>query len=139
MAFQYKEHYKMKKARLRVLEKYKGKCIECGKAAIMVHHRDGSLDNHDEENLVPMCYSCHTRLHYSACNSRWDTDKLEHVLMLRGLDKGELATRIGMTSPALTRLFKIGRTKNSTMRKIADVLDWPLEDFVTSDKASMSG
>ena len=30
---------------------------------LLIHHKDLSKDNHELGNLIPMCRSCHTRLH----------------------------------------------------------------------------
>lgn len=42
-------------------------CYACGDASsdLVVHHVDGDDNNNALENLVPMCRSCHSRLHTS--------------------------------------------------------------------------
>lgn len=42
-------------------------CYICGtaKSDLVVHHLDGDRSNNTLDNLVPMCRSCHSRLHSS--------------------------------------------------------------------------
>lgn len=42
-------------------------CHTCGAAddGLVVHHTDGDETNDDLNNLIPMCRSCHSRLHTS--------------------------------------------------------------------------
>lgn len=44
----------------------KGKtCIECGTdRQIVVHHVDGDRSNNDLDNLIPVCDSCHKKIHW---------------------------------------------------------------------------
>jgi len=50
--------------RLIAMKKFNWKCQACGKRADICHHIDLSTDNHAVENLLPMCYSCHFKLHH---------------------------------------------------------------------------
>ncbi len=139
----YPNHYTMKVNRLKVLEKHKGKCAFCKEAAFIVHHRDGSMDNHDMENLLPLCASCHAKLHHADSRSDrvsrygnyvWDGAAIEAALMHRGMDKGELAALVGVSRGTLSHVIQNGRTKNSTMRKIAQALDYPITAFVAPQR-----
>lgn len=40
-------------------------CSVCGTndSKLVVHHIDGDPNNHDLDNLTPMCKSCHSKLH----------------------------------------------------------------------------
>lgn len=39
-------------------------CKICGTdSGIVVHHIDGDRDNNDIDNLMPVCWGCHTRIH----------------------------------------------------------------------------
>ena len=130
MTFAYKNHHEMKKARLEVLEKSKGKCAFCNNDALVVHHKDGTTDNHNKDNLVALCVSCHTKMHKTAVRVAWDVDALKYAMMQRGMDKRELAEKIGLLPASMSRIFNQGKTKNSTMRKIAEALNFPLEVFI---------
>lgn len=58
---EYPNHSLMKKLRLKVLGKANYICAECGGIADRIHHRDGSTDNHFEENFEPICAKCHCK------------------------------------------------------------------------------
>lgn len=67
---------------------------------------------------------------------RWDTEMILVAMMQHGLDKGDLANRAGITRQTITRLLKTGLTKNSTMKRIADILGYPVEAFLLPEAAS---
>ena len=56
---EYQNHYEMKKNRKIILKMNNYKCSVCGGTAKIVHHKDGTKHNHDLNNLLPLCYSCH--------------------------------------------------------------------------------
>jgi len=45
-----------------------GRCVCCGDAAVLVHHRDGNRANNDPKNLLALCRSCHAWMHTSERN-----------------------------------------------------------------------
>ena len=49
--------------RLVVLNEADWVCYECGRDADRAHHIDFSKDNHAINNLLPVCRSCHKKLH----------------------------------------------------------------------------
>jgi hypothetical protein len=63
-------------------------CNVCGSGGeLLVHHIDGDRDNNELENLLPVCSSCHGKIH--AKNSKgvkWDrfTEKLPDSALLKG-------------------------------------------------------
>ena len=128
--FQYENHYEMKKNRLKVLEDADHVCQHCGGTATVVHHIDNSISNHSPENLMPLCQKCHSRLHCAQNKIRWDGRMLEAAMIHKGIDRKELAERAGITYATVHNIINHGRTKNSTMKKIADVLEHPVEAFV---------
>ncbi len=133
MGYAYKNHYEMKKARLVALDRNSGKCMRCGESASVVHHVDGSIDNHNVDNLVPMCSSCHTKLHYAATKTAWDSQRVKYEMSARGWDVKDLAERIEMTSAIVYRILKTGKTKNSTMAKVANAFNLDVKDFILKD------
>ena len=137
--FQYENHYEMKQNRLKVLEKADYTCAICGGKAEIVHHVDGSKNNHDPENLMPLCTKCHGKVHKKNNKNviRWDSNMINVAMALKGLDKGELAKAVGVSVACITNLLKTGKTKNSTMRKIAAVLNYPLEAFLSEEYAQL--
>ncbi len=52
------------RSRTRVLHRELGKCIVCDKPARDRHHLDKNTINTLNENIKPLCRSCHMRLHH---------------------------------------------------------------------------
>lgn len=61
---EYPNHAELKRIRIEVLKKSKGKCEICGKLAKLVHHIDGDKSNHNINNLMAVCSKCHLALHH---------------------------------------------------------------------------
>ncbi len=38
-------------------------CVVCDDEADVAHHIDGNRENNDADNLAPLCYSCHQKVH----------------------------------------------------------------------------
>ncbi len=55
----YQNHYQMKKNRLIKLQQTKARCEICGRRGVNIHHKDGSVSNHNLNNLIFLCRSCH--------------------------------------------------------------------------------
>ncbi len=53
-----------RKNRLKALKKYDNKCYFCGEETNVVHHIDTLKSNHVTSNLLPLCSSCHPKLHH---------------------------------------------------------------------------
>jgi hypothetical protein len=59
--------------RRRCLDAKSERCSECGSTSnIVVHHVDGDRSNNDLANLIPLCRSCHSKVHTCA-------DGFEHL------------------------------------------------------------
>jgi 5-methylcytosine-specific restriction endonuclease McrA len=58
-----------KKARRRALEKFGESCCLCGRTmgdrdqGLSVHHINGDESDDRMENLIPLCQSCHLKVH----------------------------------------------------------------------------
>ena len=49
-----------------------GACVECGSAKLVgIHHKDRNPWNNSSENLVTLCASCHTKLHWKEGKMLW--------------------------------------------------------------------
>ena len=60
----YPNHAELKKIRIKVLQRAKGKCQICKeRIAKIVHHIDENKSNHSINNLIAVCYECHINLH----------------------------------------------------------------------------
>lgn len=55
-------------------------CTEAGVSVIEIHHRDGDPANNDENNLIALCGSCHTRAEKSLI-SEADLDLWKKMLL----------------------------------------------------------
>ena len=55
----------VKKIRGRCFDEYDEECDHCGSGEdVDVHHIDGDATNNNIENLIPLCRSCHKKVHY---------------------------------------------------------------------------
>jgi len=61
--------------REQVIEMYGGRCIICLSAANHIHHIDyRSTDSEkitDLDNMVPLCNSCHAKVHRQGSSEEW--------------------------------------------------------------------
>lgn len=57
----YPDHHTLKKNRLIILNNANWTCKYCGEKADRIHHRDLSKDNHNIENLDPICTKCNAQ------------------------------------------------------------------------------
>ena len=60
---EYPNHAELKRIRIKIFQKSKGKCEICGEPAKMVHHIDEDKSNHSIDNLIALCLACHESLH----------------------------------------------------------------------------
>jgi len=51
------------KKKSRKMRENRVKCYHCDKTANLLHHKDKNTRNNDDNNLLPLCWGCHTRLH----------------------------------------------------------------------------
>lgn len=133
LSFNYLDHYTMKQNRLKVLRKNDYKCAICGKEATEIHHQDNSYSNHDPDNLLPICHKCHMQLHAQNRRSnkpKINSEAIEYFLAVRGMTKQELAQKINMTGAAVATILRRRTTKNSTLKKIAEVLGCSIEEII---------
>lgn len=135
--FEYENHYEMKVNRLKVLQQSQFICNYCGGKATEVHHLDGSKDNHSLENLIPTCHKCHMKIHrHGRRVPRWDSELILVAMMHRGIDKCALASRVGCSPATISKLVKTGQTKNSTMKRIAEALSYPVAAFMLPEASA---
>lgn len=43
-------------------------CEKCNCASELIHHKDGNRKNNKRINLMPVCYSCHAKIHGKLTN-----------------------------------------------------------------------
>ena len=61
---QYPNHAELKRTRILALKRAQGKCETCGAPAYQIHHIDENKSNHQLDNLICLCHSCHMALHF---------------------------------------------------------------------------
>ncbi len=83
---EYPDHYLLKKRRIKILEANGYKCDICGGQANVVHHKDGSKNNHAFENLQPLCYKCHRATIRSAGRpKKYAQESIEELIRISGV------------------------------------------------------
>ena len=105
---QYPDHAELKRVRIEVLKKSKGKCEICGNTAKIVHHIDGDKSKHLINNLIALCINCHESLHYddegksivrgNIKNKERPTTKYRNIY---GMTMSEIAKKFGVTTQAV--------------------------------------
>lgn len=59
-----------KELKRRIMERDKFKCYKCkSNRDLVVHHKDGTKENCNDDNLITMCRGCHVKLHAILKNS----------------------------------------------------------------------
>lgn len=129
----YPQHYAMKKNRLEVMKAADWKCDICKGEASEIHHADETDDNHEPSNLIPLCRKCHLDIHkINTTKPIWDFHEIERQMMIHGLDAKDLGEAAGLNQVTILTILRVGSTKNSTMKKLADVFGISLEDMIIS-------
>lgn len=113
----YPNHSVLKKNRLVVLKKAKGKCEICHRRAKTVHHVDGSVDNHTIRNLVALCLICHKAVHHEEIYQGRATSK---YIRLYGLTITKMVQKYGGSTAYFSKLHKEGKLKQKIDRLKAE-------------------
>lgn len=62
----YKNHYLMKKLRLKKLESVKYRCESCGGKAHLIHHKNKIKSDQRIKNFMALCWSCHKKKYHNS-------------------------------------------------------------------------
>lgn len=94
--------------RERCLEEKGRKCAICGyERRILAHHIDGDRDNNALTNLVPLCSTCHNRIHTAAQGfEQWTENLPESAIMHNSLPRPELEESGGLGEGSVNIRFK---------------------------------
>ena len=93
---EYPNHGQLKRNRLEKLKQAGNKCEVCGDEAFCVHHLDGSVDNHDLDNLAVLCKKCHFILHAGRNEKNFSVrPKTSKYIREYGMTLREMAERFG--------------------------------------------
>ena len=126
----HKNTYEMKKARIRVLLKNPN-CDICGKEAKIVHHKDDSLDNHNIDNLIPLCYSCRMKLHLSFSQTvDYDIRFIKIELLKKYGNKKNISRKENISPYIISALFNNNKISDKSAQKISKILNVPFEQLV---------
>lgn len=53
----------LRKKKIEIFKKVKGKCEMCERTAKIIHHIDEDKSNHSIDNLMALCLFCHKEIH----------------------------------------------------------------------------
>lgn len=113
---------KWEKIRSKILERDKFICLNCGKPATEVHHKDGSASNKSHkfwnnkpENLMSICHRCNIMLDLklqgasSFNKGKWEEDKertKEIINLSKKYSQSKIARMLGITRQRVNQIFK---------------------------------
>lgn len=98
----YKDHSELKRQRIKVFQRSKGRCEICGEKAVSVHHVDEDKGNHTLDNLLAVCQACHMALH-TGPNAKKTTSKYRREF---GYSLQEIADILGCSMSWVSSLNK---------------------------------
>ena len=111
-ASEYPNHTQLKRNRLEKLKQSGNKCEACGEDAFCVHHLDGSVDNHDLDNLAVLCRKCHSILHAGINEKNFSVrPKTSKYIRKYGMTLREMVERFGGTINTWYSLHKKGELR----------------------------
>lgn len=110
---EYPDHVLLKRIRIEMFMKHKGKCQICGGRATQVHHIDESKSCHEEKNLLLLCRKCHNAIHGIDDLHRKKPQPSKYRRMF-GYTLAEIS---GITGYSYTQLTKILNRRDSDERK----------------------
>jgi hypothetical protein len=121
---QYPGHADFKRTRLVVLRRTKGKCKICSAHANVVHHIDGSKDNHKIENLIALCDACHWAAHkeeLQMVNGRVSDHPFRGTSKYRrlyGFSLWEMSALMGCAAGTISKLLRNPSTLDETIARV---------------------
>jgi len=107
---EYPDHAQLKRNRLERLKQSGNKCEVCGGEAFCVHHIDGSVDNHDLDNLAVLCRPCHKILHNGRTEKNFSVrPKTSKYTREYGMTLREMTERFGGSPSVYYKLHREGK------------------------------
>lgn len=97
---EYPKHTIMKRNRKLKILQVNGLCEKCGQKGFHIHHKDGSKDNHNLDNLMFLCIKCHYALHSGRKN------KTSKFIRLYGYCLADLSKRLNIPFSKVWLLHK---------------------------------
>lgn len=118
---EYPNHILLKKRRIEILKKNKGKCEICSKPANLVHHIDGDKSNHSISNLIALCRNCHEPLH---CDSEGKSVKgrpTKYVLKY-GISVRIMANKFGVKESTIYYWLRVPEKKEWLEKQLSELI-----------------
>ena len=115
---EYPNHNELKKIRIKILKKSKGKCEICGNPANVVHHIDGSKTNHSMKNLIPLCDPCHWAVHKKEYGERSGTSK---YVRKYGMTLEQIGNKLNMSLTTVLYWLKNPNKRNYIENEIQKI------------------
>ena len=115
---QYPNHSEMKRQRLKVLQRTKGKCEICGESARSIHHIDEDKSNHTLDNLLAVCTKCHGTIHSGDNASHGGARRTSKFKRLYGYTIKEMAALIGCSTTWV--YSKMGAGKSDEVMELVE-------------------
>ena len=116
----YPNHVILKKIRIKVLQKSKGKCEICGNPAQIVHHIDEDKSNHSIDNLIALCHHCHVNLHRDN-NGKSHLGRPNKCNLEYNLPVKEIAKMFGVTSGAVYYWIRNPKKKEWLTKELDEI------------------
>lgn len=120
--------------RKRAIKEYGKECARCEKnEEIVVHHRNGDRSDNRLENLIPLCTSCHGKVHGRS-------DELPHLVKELGYKpRGMEPTSIGVSEELADELHERKQRGDSYEDVIWRLIDVPGEHRLTCGECGFDG
>ena len=103
---QYPNHAELKRARIEILKKTKGKCEICGKPAKVIHHIDGNKGNQSIDNLMALCRNCHIPLHQEDDPTSINRGRPTKYSLIYGMPLKKISRMFGVTTATIYNWYK---------------------------------
>lgn len=117
---EYPNHIKLKKMRIKVLKKAKGKCEICDNQANIVHHIDGDKGNHSIINLIPLCNPCHQALHKKEYGEMGNRSK---YFIKYGMSLYQIGEKLHMSYDSVWQYLNNPNKKDYIENKIRNIIN----------------
>jgi len=110
---EYPNHFILKKRRLEILKRAKGKCEICGESAYEVHHIDFSKNNHSLDNLIYLCRNCHLALHMPEARPGRPAK-----ILYKGMTAKEIRQKTGLSFATIYKFIRGEKLRVGNLDKI---------------------
>ena len=103
---QYPNHAELKRIRIEILKRTKGRCEICGKIAKIVHHIDGDKGNQSIDNLMALCRNCHIPLHQEDDPTSINKGRPTKYGLIYGMPLKKISRMFGVTPATIYNWYE---------------------------------